>query len=237
MSSGIVPRVPEETSAVGRPGRRRRPTAPHDAQLPSGRHGLSPRFVAANQRDRIVEAFVNVVFSLGFPAASVERVAARAGVSRRTFYEQFDGKEDLFVRTCDEAAARLYARVDAARASGGSASEQLHAGLAALLDGLASEPRVAHMCVVGVLSAGPAAIERRDAHNAGFARLLEEIARDQEGGAPLPPLTAEGIVGAVHDVVYKRIAAGEASTLPALLDDLHGFCAMLFGQATDPRPA
>lgn len=236
MSSGIVPRVPEETSAIGRPGRRRRPTAPHDAQLPSGRHGLSPRFVADNQRDRIVEALVDVVFSLGYPAASVERVSARAGVSRRTFYEQFDGKEDAFVRTCDEAAAKLYARVDAARTTGTTASEQLHAGLAALLDGLAREPRVAHMCVVGILSAGPAAIERRDAHNAGFARLLEEIARGQ-GGAPLPPLTAEGIVGAVHDVVYKRIAAGETSTLPALLDDLHGFCTLLFGQATDPRRA
>lgn len=234
MSSGIVRPVPEETSAAGRSGRKRRPTAPHDVQLPSGRHGLSRRFVADNQRERIVEALVDVVFTLGYQAASVERASARAGVSRRTFYEQFEGREDAFLRTCDEAAERLRAQVDAARAVGTTASEQLHAGLAALLDGLAREPRLAHVCVVGVLSAGPAAIERRDASNAAFAALLDEIASQQDG-APLPPLTAEGIVGAVHDVVYKRIAAGETDQLPGLLDDLHSFCMMLFRNATDPR--
>ena len=44
-------------------------------------------------------------------------------------------------------------------------------------------------------------------------------------------------MGAVYDVIYKRIAAGEAGELPALLDDLHGFCMLLFGHASDPRPA
>ncbi|MDO8212313.1 TetR/AcrR family transcriptional regulator [Conexibacter sp. CPCC 206217] len=227
--------MPEKVPNAGMPGRKRRSTAPHEQQLPSGRHGLAPRFVTANQRDRIVDALVDVVFSLGYQAASVERVSARAGVSRRTFYEQFEGREDVFLRACDEAGARLFAQVDARRASGTSASEQLHAGLEALLDGLASEPRVAHLCVVAVLSAGPQAIEHRDTQMRAFAGLLDEIAREHDG-APLPPLTAEGIVGAVYDVVYKRIAAGQASELPDLLDDLHGFCMMLFRHASDPRP-
>lgn len=222
--------VREKASAVGRPGRKRRPAAPHEVQLPSGRHGLSRRFVVANQRQRIVDALVRVVGAYGYQAASVERVAAHAGVSRRTFYEQFEGKEDAFVRAYDSAASQLLIRVRTAAASGATASEQVHDGLAALLDGLACEPQLAHMCVVAVLSAGPVAIDRRDAHMRSFVRLVDDVSR-RHGGAPLPPLAAEGVVGAVHDIVYKRIAAGQASELPDLLPQLHAFCMLPFGRA------
>ncbi len=111
---GIVTR---STAPAGPgPGRRRRSDAPVGRQLPSGRHGLTRGFVAANQRERIVEALVEVVDGFGLQAASVERVAARAGVSRRTFYEQFDGRDDLFAHTLDLAARGLHARVAAALA-------------------------------------------------------------------------------------------------------------------------
>lgn len=236
MVSGNVSEVAEKLPNAGMSGRKRRPTAPHDQQLPSGRHGLAPKFVAANQRERIVEALAEVVLALGYQAATVERVSARAGVSRRTFYEQYEGREDLFLRTCAEAGTALLVHVEAQAVRGETAAEQVRDGLAALLDGLAAEPGLAHLCVVAVLSAGPAAIEQRDGQMRAFAQLLDEIARTH-GGAPLPPLTAEGIVGAVYDVIYKRIAAGEAGELPTLLDDLHGFCMLLFGHASDPRPA
>jgi len=226
--------VQDESPTVGSPGRRRRPTAPRELQLPSGRHGLPRRYVVANQRQRIVDALVHVVFAYGFQAASVERVSARAGVSRRTFYEQFESKEDAFAQATDAAAAQLLARVEAATARGATASDQLREGLAALLDALAEQPQLAHLCIVAVLTAGPLAIERRDAQMRAFARLLDEIAA-RAAGSPLPPLTSEGIVGAIYDVVYKRIAAGRASELPGLLDDLHRFCALLVDRASDPR--
>jgi AcrR family transcriptional regulator len=219
-------------------GRGRRRTEAQGRQLPSGRHGLSRAFVVAHQRERIMGAVLDVVATRGWQAASVERIASCAGVSRRTFYEQFDGRDDAFGVTCDAAAGVLFAQVERASAraagTGGDASAQLRAALAALLDGLAGAPRAAHVCVVAVLSAGPAAIERRDAQMRRFAALLERIGRG-ECGEPLPPLAAEGLVGAVYDVVYKRIAAGETAALPGLLDDLHRFCALLLPQATDPR--
>jgi len=230
--AGIVGCVQDEAPTVGSPGRRRRPTAPRELQLPSGRHGLPRRYVVANQRQRIVDALVHVVFAYGFQAASVERVSARAGVSRRTFYEQFESKEDAFAQATDAAAAQLLVRVEAATAIEATTSDRLRKGLAALLDALAGQPQVAHLCIVAVLTAGPLAIERRDAQMRAFARLLDEIA-----ASPLPPLTSEGIVGAVYDVVYKRIAAGRADELPGLLDDLHRFCALLVDRASDPREA
>src|SRR5215510_10299498 len=87
-------------SPAGRSGdSRRRP-----GQLPGGRHGLLRSFVAANQRERIQAAA-----ELGYAEMSVEAITARAGVSRRTFYEHFKNKEDAFLAAYD-ALVRLVIR-------------------------------------------------------------------------------------------------------------------------------
>src|SRR5258708_3894882 len=70
-------------------------------QLPSGRHGLLPSFVAANQRARILSAVAQAAAGLGYAEMNVEAVIARAGVSRRTFYEHFKNKEDAFLAAYD----------------------------------------------------------------------------------------------------------------------------------------
>lgn len=52
-----------------------RPTDRHcspERQLPSGRQGLSAKVVGANQRGRVVEAFVEVVFAQGWQVASYQ---------------------------------------------------------------------------------------------------------------------------------------------------------------------
>src|SRR5215510_16276228 len=77
---------------------RRRPD-----QLPSGRHGLLPSFVAANQRERILSAVAQATAELGYADMSVEEITARAGVSRRTSYEHFKNKEDAFLAAYDAA--------------------------------------------------------------------------------------------------------------------------------------
>lgn len=242
-AASTIPRVSERSESAQQPGRRRRAggTGGSSTQLPSGRHGLSRAFVVEHQRERIVEAVVEVVDSHGYPAAAVERIASHAGVSRRTFYEQFSGKEDAFLQTYDLLASGLIERLrDAAEAA--SAADDatidaaLRAALAVLLDDFAAEPTVAHLLVVDVLVVGPAAIERRDAHMRTLVELLQHAAVT-ETGAPLPALAAEGLVGAVYDVVYKRVAAGETEQLPELLDDLHAFARTLFRRDPDPRSA
>jgi AcrR family transcriptional regulator len=81
-------------------------------QLPSGRHGLAPQFVASNQRERIIVAVAEVCSTSGYAAMSVEDVVVASGVSRRTFYDNFQDKEDAFVAAYDEVASRLLARVN-----------------------------------------------------------------------------------------------------------------------------
>jgi TetR/AcrR family transcriptional regulator of autoinduction and epiphytic fitness len=48
------------------------------------------------KRAQIIDAAVAEFQELGFAGASMDRIAARAQVSKRTVYRHFDGKEALF---------------------------------------------------------------------------------------------------------------------------------------------
>jgi AcrR family transcriptional regulator len=187
-----------------------------------------------------MNALVATTNAYGYSGCSVERLAARAGVSRRTFYEQFAGREDVYLQTYDTAAERLLEHASAAweepaEACATDGSAQLRACLQAVLQCVAGEPQLARMCIVEVFSVGPSALEHRERHMRSFAALLEKGAL-KHNGAPPPPLATDGLAAAIYDVIYRRVAQDRAEELPELLEDLHSFCLMLFQYAPVPEP-
>ena len=58
--------------------------------------GRPSRAASLELRDRILESATELFLSEGYGATSIEAVAARAGVSKRTFYARFDDKAALF---------------------------------------------------------------------------------------------------------------------------------------------
>ena len=189
-------------------------------QLPSGRHGLLPSFVAANQRERILSAVAQATAELGYADLSVEAVIARAGVSRRTFYEHFKNKEDAFLAAYDAVVHQVVRHVQRAYLQQTTALDRLRAGIRAYLEYLASEPEYARMGVVEVLAAGPRALARRTDALRLFAEIIEDNIRQLVPSCRRPELTAETIVGGIYEVVFSRILAGRTAELPAMADDL-----------------
>lgn len=51
------------------------------------------------RKERIFEAAFKVYVQFGFQKANVQEIADAAGVSKKTLYNHFDGKEDLFFST------------------------------------------------------------------------------------------------------------------------------------------
>jgi AcrR family transcriptional regulator len=152
-----------------------------------------------------------VVAEDGYTGMSVARITARAGVSRRTFYELFEDRQDCFLAVFDDGIARAGEITGAAyRTTQGGWRERVRAGLEALLGFFDDEPQLASLLVVDALGAGPRVLERR-------ARVLETVAwtmdegRDGSTGTRAgrrrrsPPLTAEGVVGAVSSVIHARL--------------------------------
>jgi AcrR family transcriptional regulator len=175
--------------------------------------------VERNQRRRILAAVAKATAASGYSETSVEGIIATAGVSRRTFYEHFKNKHEAFLAAYDAAARHALEQVVAAIDKADGFAARTGAGLATLLDFLATEPAIAHLCVVEVMAAGPEALERRAASMRTFAGLVERYAGELPD-APVPYLTAETIVGGIYEVVYSRVLGGAAAELPSLLPDL-----------------
>jgi AcrR family transcriptional regulator len=206
-------------------------------QLPSGRHGLLPSFVAANQRERILSAVVQATAELGYADMSVEAIIGRARVSRRTFYEHFKNKEDAFLAAYDAAVHQIVTHVRRAYLEQATALERLRAGIGAYLQFLVSEPEIARMGVVEVLAAGPRALARRNDALRLFAEIIEDNIRQLVPSCRRPELTAETVVGGIYEVVFNRILAGRTGELSSLADDLLVAVLMLDVNAQELSPA
>jgi AcrR family transcriptional regulator len=153
------------------------------------------------QSARIVAAASAAAVDRGVGALTVGEVIARAGVSRRTFYEVFEGLDECLRAALEAALAAAAAPVAAAYAADGAdaarAADTAHAArarapwrvrvraaLAALLLFCEREPVYAHLLLVDSLAAGPAALARRREVLAQLAHALDPTRGEPAGRSP-----------------------------------------------------
>lgn len=189
-------------------------------RLFGGKHGVPAPVVSQVQRERLLEAMIVVAAESGYQEASVERILARARVSRRTFYDLFEDREACFLAAYDEVIAHVVALMVQAFNEGDTVDERMRGALQAFCDFCAEEPAAARACIVEVLAAGPRARARRSQAMERLARLVETGLRETLVDDRLRPLAARALVGGVHELVYQRVDRGEASMLPALAAEI-----------------
>ena len=173
-----------------------------------------------SQRSRIHQAMIEVVSERGYPETRVVDVIGVAGVSRKTFYELFDSKEDCFLAAYDVLLDNLLGEATAAfeTNAGSPWAERVAAALEALLTHLSRHPDEARFAIVEVLAAGPKALTRRDAALRQFTGFLES--GRSETSFELPGITSIAVAGGVNELLYSEILHGAASRLPSRLPDL-----------------
>jgi len=157
------------------------------------------------QRARILAAMVEVCIERGAGNVSVAHVVERAGVSRRTFYEIFQDREDCFLGAFDEVIARASRYVLDTYDPDAKWADRVRVALTALLSFLDTEPDGGRLLVVGSLGAGSRALERRQGLLARVIPVVDEGRKESKGGDDLPALMAEGIVGGVLSVLHSRL--------------------------------
>jgi AcrR family transcriptional regulator len=192
--------------------------------LPRGRHAAPREVVWESQRGRMLAAMAGAVGEKGYGAVAVADVIARAGVSRKTFYEHFDNKEECFLAAYDAGVELMLDAIDAAirDAAPGGPVAIARAGTARYLETLAANPAFARTFLVEVLAAGPVALERRAAVHARFAEQLATIHRAARaaGASDPPPHVFRACVGAIHELVTDHVLRRGAETLADLLEPL-----------------
>lgn len=173
-----------------------------------------------SQRNRIHRAMIEVVSERGYPETRVVDVIGVAGVSRKTFYELFESKQDCFLAAYDVLLEGLLGEAtDAFEAAPGSPwAERISAALEALLEHLSRHPHEARFAIVEVLAAGPKALARRDAALRQFAGFLEP--GRTETSVELPGIISLAVAGGINELLYSEILHGAAGRLPSRLADL-----------------
>jgi AcrR family transcriptional regulator len=198
-----------------------------------GNVSATPRVqVAEMQRARLLGAAVATFAELGYAHASVAHITARARVSRRTFYDLFENREDCLLAVLQDAAGQIEGEIAAANLGGLAWRERVRGGLLAILSFLDREPALARVCVVQGLQGGSQVLAWREEMLARLAEVLDEGRGSGARSRGCTDLTAEGLVGAAFAIVYARLSSaaaasvgrgeGQTRSLVALVNELMG---------------
>jgi AcrR family transcriptional regulator/DNA-binding MarR family transcriptional regulator len=177
-------------------------------------------YVMELQRARLLDAAFAVVSEDGYKRMTARRVSGRAGVSNKTFYDLFSDREDCFLAAFNHAVEELAAVMLPAWEGESEWAAGIRAGLGALLGFLDREPALRQLLFVEALGAGPRVLARRVQVLEVLQGAVDQGRAGAKAGRELPPLTAEGIVGAAFSVIHTRLLEKRPEPLMGLLNPL-----------------
>jgi AcrR family transcriptional regulator len=183
-------------------------------RLPKGPHGLSREQVQASQRERILDAVLDVVGEHGYADATVAHVTSVAGISRTTFYEQFHNKRDAFLAAYDEFGERFLG--DIAGAGGSNPLEVLSDAADRLVDWGRRRPHACRAFLLEIHAVGEEGLEHRDRAMQRAEERFEAVAawvRNVDPSLPAPPrLVGRAIVAASWELTAQAVRTAGDTT-------------------------
>jgi len=160
-----------------------------------------------------------LAMQIGYDAIRISHLVAEAKVSRQTFYDLFEDKEDLFLAAYQAAAQQILGRLQRA-VQGGDWWETPARGLPVLLGAIESDPEAAWLLFVESMAGG----ERVRAQGNEVLAAFETLAADFLDNAPAGGLTLDippvALVGALRSLVTSQLRADAADRLTNLAEDL-----------------
>ncbi len=180
---------------------------------------LSRSEVHEIQRRRLLRAMAQAVSEKGYLGVAVSDVVAKAGVSRRTFYEIYGDKEACFVDLVGSCYSALTKRIEAVSSNHDKAIDLLEKVVGIYLETLSNEPEMARVILIDAYGAGQNSIaqkvESAKKFEAAILGLIEKLKSEGEIKSEVNP-DVEMIVGAIRSLVTMRVAIGETNKLPEL---------------------
>jgi AcrR family transcriptional regulator len=187
----------------------------------------------ASQRERLLSGTIAAANRDGYAGANVSAIIGEAGVSRPTFYDYFEDRDDCFVAVIVDVHERLLREV--ADAVAREPPERALAGaIGATLAFAASQPDEARFLMKEALAGGPKALDARDEGLADTAKVIEDAFERAPSSAEIPDVPVAAVLGALHRVLASRLRRGERA-LGALEADLQEWVASYGQHAAEHR--
>jgi AcrR family transcriptional regulator len=200
---------------------------------------------SAAKRHAILTAATDVFLRQGYETATLDAVAAAAGVSKQTIYSHFTDKQTLFVAVVDAARSRtgdpeimgLRWRLDPTDVQGSLTTF----GEALLATTLTAEVAALRRIMIAELHRRPALRDLWDsgAPNATATHLATEMATlDAQGVLSIPsvPLAVEQYISLLVHPAQMRSLYGVTPLPASARRDIASAAAAMFVRAYEPRP-
>ena len=175
-----------------------------------------------SHRDRLLTGFAAAVSEHGYAAVTIADIVRHSKVSKRTFYEHFDDKEQCFLATYVAATTIVLNAVAAMFDIYKERpwEEQLEQAIDAYVTALESNPALTRACLVEIHAAGPRALERRREVHASFAKMLRSFARRTAKQHPEVQVISEematAVIGGINELLVVQVERGPQNRLPSL---------------------
>jgi AcrR family transcriptional regulator len=177
---------------------------------------MDPEAVARHQRGRLEGAMVDAVARHGYWKTTLRELVALARVSKSTFYEHFEDKQDCFLKTYDDIVDEIVRRIDEAYSRPGDLRQRLTAGLGTLMDTAAEEQAAAYLVIVESLTLGAAGVPQRESAAVRFEHFVRDGFAEPGGQRQVSDLTVRAIVAGIRNCAYQRLREGRGEELPEL---------------------
>lgn len=171
---------------------------------------------ANDHPSRLLQGLAQSVAAKGYADTTIADIVREAGVSRRTFYEHFDGKPAALIALYESASRRglrvLQDAIDPAR----DWQTQVDLALGAYLGSLAQNPVLLRTLFVEILGLGATGLAARRRVHDVMADFMLGVINAGQGPARLERAMAVAVIGGIHELVLRALEQDRAAALSEL---------------------
>jgi AcrR family transcriptional regulator len=189
-------------------------------KLPRGAHKLPRDVVAHNQRLRLVAGVARALSEHGYASLSVEHVVEQAGVSRSTFYENFENKHDCVLSAHEMVFGCLADEIEKACAAERDWPEKVMAAVDAAVAFVSDAPDEARLLSLDVVGADPTVARRVIASNERLAEMLRAGREHCPRAEALPDLTEMALVSSTSSLINAFVTEDRLDQMDQLKPQL-----------------
>jgi AcrR family transcriptional regulator len=188
-----------------------------------------------HQRLRLEGAMIAAVDRHGFAETTVGELVALAGVSKSTFYDHFESKQECFLATFASIVTGASRRVTLAYREQSGVEASLTAAFRQFAEIVTEETAASALVVVESLSLGSEALDQREMAFVPFERMIHQSFAHEPPDRRPSDLAVRVMVAGIWTLVYRCIRDGAPEQLIEYLDPLLEW-ALSYREAEPPAP-
>lgn len=185
---------------------------------------IRPR-AADEHRSRLLDGLAQALESKDYRDMTVADIVQAARVSKRTFYEQFEAKEDCLLALCERTAEQALLLIAAHYDPTQAWQDQVRKVIGAYFEQLQAQPVLVRTLFIEILSLGQRGLAVRRGINQRFAEFLcAQVELERSRGVnkrPLHPQVAMAIVGGFQELVLQAVEENRVDRMSELTDSAY----------------